>query len=104
MQLEKFIERHGTKPISKSAFAKCVESTFGNSHLAELIRNDPSFNVVLVSSGDRDTMKVRLVKLGAQIPEYDSYCGDSIKKAVERLPYSYLFPHGSSYPSSIKLF
>ena len=85
---EDFIFKRLTgKPISKEALARCVEQETHNSDLAARIRDDNSFDVMLVSTGFVDHMKVAKAECDVSIPIYPHYCGHAIQKALELLPY-----------------
>ena len=81
------------KHISREALARCIEAEYWTNYraqkadLANLVRQDKSFDVVIVSEPFFNIMQVKFVKFKGYIPLYDTYCGHSLQKAVEKLPY-----------------
>ncbi|MBU0893913.1 MAG: hypothetical protein KKF48_01995 [Nanoarchaeota archaeon] len=99
------LPENGTKPISREALARCVElSSFLNddSEFVSKIRNDNSFDVVLISSGFVENMKVTFAKYNGKIPLYDCYCGHTIEKIINQLSYTPQHYH-NSFSSAVRL-
>ncbi len=93
------LPNNGLKPISREAIARCIEIEKGDMDLAEKLRSDSSFDVAIVSSGNLSTMEVKLFKFDGEVPLFDTYCGDAIRKAMAQLPYD----KGYRYSSCIRI-
>ena len=68
--------------------------------------NDTSFDLILVTDVDYPKIQIEFHKFQGCIPEYSSYCGDVIQKAVHQLPYAkdHHIPRGfKCFPHAIKL-
>jgi len=87
MRVDEIISKLGTKPISREALARCAD-TLGKTELADCIRQDSSFDVVLVSGPNTDNMVVFLVKHAGEFPMYGTYCGTAVRKAMQKLTYA----------------
>lgn len=97
--LTKLPEGNYGKTISREALAICIEAVYfmhpaaQKANLAQLIRQDETFDAVTVSESRVDIMQVNFVKFDKNappqnIPLFNTYCGNAVQKAVEKLPYS----------------
>jgi len=89
------------KPISREALARCVEAATNDVDLAEKIRADTSFDVVIASTAILSQMEVELYRFSGAVPLYHTYCGVVVQKAVSQLRYA--GRHNFLYPSTIRI-
>lgn len=93
------LPKNGQKPISREALAKCVEAVTFDRTLADRIRVDNSFDVVIVSSALVNDMHVELFEFPGKVPLYGTYCGHAVQKAINQLPYGKKY----EYPACIRI-
>jgi hypothetical protein len=96
MKTLKILPNNGLKPISRESLARCIEVQTQDKDLAELVRNDSSFDVAIISSSMVNYMTVELFKYNGKVPVFNSYCGHAIEKIMNKLPYGMDYTFSSS--------